>query len=217
MLVSVRIATPFSGAQALGDIEAFRRSFLILAPWLRKLRSFLACCLLRTSRALRIEIADRLLHERPALSNAAIDLFRQNLETLVTKADHLSLLLLRNRRCHGQLVSSVQRDCLRYHPHVVFETVEPVAHIVTMLAQQSFDCWGGCKKLLKGGFHEHALTDARSVGRHVEPTADTVAQPNSYFATYRGFAPARGSNVNTIGLDIQLGKLLHLVTFPNAS
>jgi hypothetical protein len=99
----------------------------------------------------------------------------------------------------------------------MFEAVEPVAHIITMLAQQSFDRWGGCKKLLKGGFHEHALADARSVGRDVEPTADTVAQPNSYFATHRGFAPARGSNVNAIGLGIQLGKLLHLVRFPNAS
>ncbi len=182
-MVSVRIATPFSRCWALGDIEAFRSSFLTVVVRLRNLRGLLACYLLRSSMALGIESVDGLLHERPILSNAAIDLFRQNLETLVTKADRLSLPLLRYRRCHSQLVSSVQRDCLGYHPHLVFETVEPGVHIVKTLAQQSFDRWCGCKKILKGGFHEHALADARSVGRDVEPTADTFAKSNRHLAT----------------------------------
>jgi hypothetical protein len=98
----------------------------------------------------------------------------------------------------------------------VFETVESGVHIVKTLAQQSFDRRGGCKKILKGGFHEHALADARSVGCDVKPTADTFAKPNSYFATNGGFALARGSNINATGLRIQLSELLHLLTFPNA-
>jgi hypothetical protein len=98
----------------------------------------------------------------------------------------------------------------------VLETVEPGVHIVKTLAQQSFDRWGGFKKMLKGGFHEHALADTRSVGSDVKPTADTFAKPNSYFATHGDFALARRSNVNAISLRIQLGELLHLLTFPNA-
>ena len=98
----------------------------------------------------------------------------------------------------------------------MFETVEPGVHIIETLAQQSFDRWCGCKKILKGGFHEHALADARSVGRDVEPIADTLAKPNRHLATRRGFALARRSNVNAIGLPIQLGELLHLLTSPKA-
>ncbi len=98
----------------------------------------------------------------------------------------------------------------------MLKTVESGVHIVKTLAQQSFDRRCGCKKILKGGFHEHALADARSVGCDVEPTADTFAKPNSYFATNGGFTLARGSNVNAISLRIQFGELLHLLTFPNA-
>jgi hypothetical protein len=65
----------------------------------------LAHCLPRWFVAL--DTVDRLLHERPILSNATIDLFRQNLETLVTEQNRVPLALLRNRRRHGQLVSSV--------------------------------------------------------------------------------------------------------------
>jgi hypothetical protein len=96
----------------------------------------------------------------------------------------------------------------------VFETVEPGVHIIETLAQQSFDRWGGCKKILKGGFHEHALADARSLGCDVEPTADTFAKPNSYFATSGSFALSRRSSVNAIGSRIQIGQLLHFMIFP---
>jgi hypothetical protein len=48
-----------------------------------------------------METVDRLLHERPMLPNATIDLFRQNLETLITEKNCLTLPLLRNRGCHG--------------------------------------------------------------------------------------------------------------------
>jgi hypothetical protein len=88
-------------------------------------------------------------------------------------------------------------------------------HIVKTLAQQSFGRWGGCKKILKSGFHEHALADARPVGCDVKPTTDTFAKPNRYLATRRSIALARRSNVNAISLRIQFGELLHLI-FPNA-
>jgi hypothetical protein len=101
--------------------------------------------------------------------------------------------------------------------HVVFETVEPGVHIVKTLAQQSFDRRGGCKKLLKGRFHEHALADARSVGCDVKPATDSFAKPNRYLATRRDFALGRRSNLNAISLRIQFGELLHLLAFPNAS
>ncbi len=107
MAASVRIATPFSGAYALAEIEAFRSSFVTVVLWLRDPRGFLACCLRCSSMALGIEAVDGLPYERPTLSNAAIDLFRQNLETLVTKEDRVLLPLLRNRRRHSQLVSSM--------------------------------------------------------------------------------------------------------------
>jgi hypothetical protein len=87
----------------MGDIRAFRLSFLTALPRLRGL----VCLVLHSCLALGMESVDCLLHERPALSDAAVDLLRQNLETLVTKTDSLGLPLLRKRRRHCQLVSSV--------------------------------------------------------------------------------------------------------------
>src|SRR5262245_52236783 len=96
----------------------------------------------------------------------------------------------------------------------MFETIEPGVHVVKTPAQQRLDRGGGFKKLLKGGFHEHALADARPVCCDVEPTTDTLAQPNRHLATRGGFALACGSEVNAVGLRIHFSELLHL-TFPN--
>ena len=70
--------------------------------------------------------------------------------------------------------------------------------------------------MLKGGFHEHALVDARPVGCDVKPIADTFAKPNCHLATRRGVALARRSKVNAIGLRIQFGELLHFLIFPQS-
>jgi hypothetical protein len=64
--------------------------------------------------------------------------------------------------------------------------------------------------MLKSGFNEHALADARSVGCDIKSTADALAQPNRHFATRKGFAFSRRLNVNAIGCPVQLGRLLHL-------
>ena len=114
------------------------------------------------------------------------------------------------------MITRVQRDGLGDHPHIALEVVEPGVHIVEMLPHQSFDGWGGVQKMLEGGFHKHALADARSVGCDVKPTADAFTQPNRHFATRRGFALARRSNVNAIDLRIQFGELLHFLIFPKA-
>ena len=68
--------------------------------------------------------------------------------------------------------------------------------------------------MLESSFNQHALADARSVGCDVKPTADAFTQPNRHFATRRGFALARRSNVYAIDLRIQFGELLHLLIFP---
>ncbi|WP_024510307.1 hypothetical protein [Bradyrhizobium sp. ARR65] len=60
----------------------------------------------------------------------------------------------------------------------MFETIEPGVHIVKTLAQQSLDRGDGLKKTLEGGFHEHTLADARSIGCEVKPTTDSFTQPN---------------------------------------
>jgi hypothetical protein len=99
----------------------------------------------------------------------------------------------------------MQRNGLGDHPHLALEVVEPGVHIVKTLAHQSFDRWRGSQKMLKGGFHKHALADTRSVGRDVKPTADAFTKPNRYFATRGNFALARRSDVNAIGFRIQIG------------
>jgi hypothetical protein len=68
--------------------------------------------------------------------------------------------------------------------------------------------------MLNGGFHEHALADARSVGCDVKPTADTFTQPHCYFTACRGFAPARRSDFSATSFRIQIGQLLHFLTTP---
>jgi hypothetical protein len=114
------------------------------------------------------------------------------------------------------MISGVQRDRLGDHPHIAREVVEPGVHIVETLPHQSFDGWGGVQKMLEGGFHKHALADARSVGCDVKPTADALTKPNRHFAACRGLALARGSEVNAIGIRIQIGQLLHFPTIPKS-
>jgi hypothetical protein len=70
--------------------------------------------------------------------------------------------------------------------------------------------------MLEGGFHKHALADARSVGCDVKPTADALTKPNRHFTACRGLALARGSEVNAIGIRIQIGQLLHFPTIPKS-
>jgi len=110
------------------------------------------------------------------------------------------------------MIASVQRDGFGDYPHVAFEVVESGLYAVETLAQQSFDRWRGVQEMLKSSFNEHALADTWSVACDVEPTADTLTQPNRYFATLRGFWPALWSNVNEIGL--RLGYLLHFLIVP---
>jgi hypothetical protein len=106
----------------------------------------------------------------------------------------------------------MQRDSFGDYPHVAFEVVESGVYAVETLAQQSFDRWRRVQKMLKSSFNEHALAGTWSVACNVEPTADTLTQPNRDFATLRGFSPARRSNVNEIGL--RLGQLLHFPMIP---
>ncbi len=70
--------------------------------------------------------------------------------------------------------------------------------------------------MLEGGFHKHALSDARAIGCDVKPTADAFSKPNSHFAACQGLALGRGSNVPSIGLHIQIGQLLHFPTIPKS-
>jgi hypothetical protein len=106
----------------------------------------------------------------------------------------------------------VQRHGLANHSHFVFEAVESGVYAVETFAQQRFDRWRGVQKMLKSSFNEHALANTRSVACDVEPTADTLTQPNRYFATFRDFSSALWSNVNEIGL--RLGQLLHVLIIP---
>jgi len=110
------------------------------------------------------------------------------------------------------MIASVQRDGFGDYPHVAFEVVESGVYAVETLAQQRFDRWRRVQKMLKSSFNEHALAGTWSVACNVEPTADTLTQPNRYFATLRGFLPVLWSNVNEIGL--RLGQLLHVLIIP---
>ena len=110
------------------------------------------------------------------------------------------------------MIASVQRDGFGDYSHVALEVIESGVYAVETLAQQSFDRWRGVQKMLKSSFNEHALANTRSVACDVEPTADTLTQPNRYFATLRDFSPARRSNFKAIGL--RLGYLLHFLIVP---
>jgi hypothetical protein len=100
------------------------------------------------------------------------------------------------------MIASVQGDRLCDHPHVSLEVVKSGVHAIKLLAQDSFDRGGGIHKLLKRGFNEHALADARSIRCNVKPTADAFTQANRHLATRHGFAPSRRLNVNAIGLPV---------------
>ncbi|SHN84381.1 hypothetical protein SAMN05444170_5877 [Bradyrhizobium erythrophlei] len=133
---------------------------------------------------------DRLLHERPSLANTSINLLGQDLKALIAEKNRLALLRFRKRWDNGQMITRVQRDGLSDHPHIAVEVVKLGMQTVEMLAQQSFDRWGGVQKMLKSSLNKHALADARSVGCDVKPTVDTFTQTNRHFATHSGSAVA---------------------------
>ena len=137
----MRVTRHYPGGwlRGLGDFNVSRSRLPPVLPRSRIVRGLLARCFPRWSVAVGIETFDRLLHERPMQSNATIDLFRQNLKTLVTEQNRFALPLLRDRRRHGQLVSRVECDCLGHHTHIVFEPVEPGVHLVETLLHQLFD------------------------------------------------------------------------------
>jgi hypothetical protein len=148
------------------------------------------------------------------LANTSINLLGQDLKALIAEKNRLALLRFRTRWDNGQMIARVQGDGLSDHPHFAVEVVKPGVQTVEMLAQQSFDRWGGVQKMLKSSLNKHALADARSVGCDVKPTADTFIQTNRHFSTRRGFAVARRSNVNAIDFRIQFGELLHISDVP---
>jgi hypothetical protein len=207
MAAIVRAALILSRVWTPDDIGTFGVSYL--TPRILGLDNPLSCLVLPSRLALGMEGVDRLLHERATQPNAAIDLFRQNFETRITKADRLRLPLLRDRRRHSQLVSSVECDCFSHRTHTMFETIESGVHIVKAPAQQTLGRRRGLKKLPESRFHEHALADARPVCCDVKPAIDIFAKPNCDLATRGGFALARRSNIDTISSRIQFGELLH--------
>jgi hypothetical protein len=100
------------------------------------------------------------------------------------------------------MIAGVQRDRFSDHAHVALKVVESGVHVIELLAQDSFNRWGGVHKLLKRGLNEHALADAWSIRFNVKPTADAFTQANRHLATRHGFAPSRRLNVNAIGLPV---------------
>src|SRR5215831_7054334 len=208
MLGNDRIAARRLGCRwrRLLEVNASRGGIRILAGSLRILPgSLLARCRPWSFPFRGVYTIDGLLHERPTETNTSIDLLGQDLEAFVAENDRLALSRPRKRRDNGEMIASVQRDGFGDYPHVAFEVVESGVYAVETLAQQSFDRWRGVQKMLKSSFDEHALANTRSVACDVEPTADTLTQPNRYFATLRDFSSALWSNVNEIGL--RLGQL----------
>jgi len=74
------------------DIDAFRGSFLIAMPWLWIVQRVLTYRWPQSSAVCEIESVDCLLHERLASPNAPIDLFGQDLESLVAELARRPLL-----------------------------------------------------------------------------------------------------------------------------
>ena len=69
----------------------------------------------------RVETINRLLQKRTALPNTSIDLFCQDLEALITELAGFTLLLLRQRWHHCEVISRVQRDRLCDCPQIALQ------------------------------------------------------------------------------------------------
>jgi hypothetical protein len=71
----------------------------------------------------------------------------RDLEALIAEKNRLALLRFRKRWDNGQMITRVQGDGLGDHPHIAVEVVKPGVPTTEMLAQQSFDRWGGAQKI----------------------------------------------------------------------
>jgi hypothetical protein len=199
----------------LFDVGAFSGWARICVGWCRMMGRLLAWP--RFSMFSSVQAVDGFPHERPTMTNTSIDLLGQNFETRVAEDNRFVLPRLRKRWHNGQMIARVQRHRLGDHPHVALDVVKSGVHVIELLAQDSFDRWGGIHKLLERGFNEHALADARSIRCNVKPTADAFTQPNRHLATRYGFAPSRRLNVNAIGLPVQFSQLSHASIIPQHS
>ena len=92
---------------AVHDVCRLGLDWLILVD--RRFQAATAC---------RVEAIDRLLDKRTVLPNPLIDLLGQNLEALVAELAGFSLLLLRHRRHHREVISRMQRDRLSDRPQI---------------------------------------------------------------------------------------------------
>ncbi|MGA8159021.1 MAG: hypothetical protein WB822_23005 [Rhodoplanes sp.] len=81
-------------------------------------------------RASRAESIHRFSHERHAETNAPPNLCGEFFESFEPKSARRALLRVRQRRRDGEVISSVQRDCLIDDSEVVLDLLELTAHAV---------------------------------------------------------------------------------------
>ncbi len=146
-----------------------------------------------------IEAVDRLLHQRPALPNAPVDLLRQNLEALVAEASGFLLPRLRERWHDCKVIPGVQRDGFGHDPHVSLKAVELIVYVVKPVPHGIFDRGGYAQKAFKSGFHDHAFADTRTFSCSGKSIVELLGKPDGHLA-----APLRSTLGSRHGLGMSI-------------
>lgn len=149
-----------------------------------------------------IETINRLLHQRPALPNAPVDLLGQNLEALVAEASRFLLPRLRQWRHDCKVIPGVQRDGFGHDPHVSLKAVELIVHIVKPVPDCILNRGGYAQKAFKGGFHDHALADTRTFSCSGKSIVEFLGKPDGHFA-----APLRSTLGSRQGIGVSVANL----------
>jgi hypothetical protein len=119
------------------------------------------------------------------------------------------------RRHDREVIPGVERDRLGHHPHIALETVKPGVHILKPLPHQLFNRWGRVEKTFEGGFYDHALTDARTVGCNLKPVVKFFGKSDGHLSG-RGrttLARRRHGRLDAASLQIEFAVELHVSLF----
>ena len=149
-----------------------------------------------------IETINRLLHQRPALPNAPVDLLGQNLESLVAEVSGFLLPRLRERWHDRKVIPGVQSDGFGHDPHVPLKAVELIVHVVKPVPHRILNRGGYAQKAFKGGFHDHALADTRTISCSGKSIVELLGKPDGYFA-----APLRSTLGSRQGFGMSIASL----------
>ena len=105
----------------------------------------------------------------------------------------------------------MQRNGFGHDPHVPFKAIEPVLQNVKSVPYGIFNRGSDAQKAFKGGFHDHALADARTLCCRGKSAVEVLGEPDGHLVAPLRSRPGKrwGFGVSVASLHIDFTLELH--------